>query len=400
MRDAETSRVNELSMSTPLSVAVQIALVELLRAWGISPTAVTSHSSGEVPAAYAAGAITMRTAMDICYARAKHAGQKIPGLGKGGMIAVGLGPDDAQSYLDRLTKGRVVIACYNSPTSITASGDVLGVEELEDLLKADNIFARRLRIDCAYHSHHMKAISAPYYDWLARVMTPEDSMNGAVIFSSPTTGKRETSGLHISGAQHWVDSLTRPVSFTQAFRNMCFDTEENETSCVDMVIEVGPHAALSGPIHEIVSQPEFHGVTIDYLPTLVRKSSAITTIQDLASSLVKAGYTINMDAVNFPYGRPNTQALSTTFLTTPGTIRPNTGVNRDSTRRCVIALTKFTTYLVRFNLVQTLQHRLGVTSFVWQMCRGYSTTSSNLTSSTLVPGSSAWLLRPLLNSRR
>ncbi|THZ19732.1 hypothetical protein D6C89_07604 [Aureobasidium pullulans] len=96
----------------------------------------------------------------------------LQGLGKGGMIAVGLSLDAGQDYLDRLTKGRVVIACYNSPTSITASGDYDAIEELEELLKADNVFARRLRIDYAYHSHHMKAIATPYYAWLNRVMKP------------------------------------------------------------------------------------------------------------------------------------------------------------------------------------------------------------------------------------
>ncbi|KAI5241809.1 putative polyketide synthase [Aureobasidium subglaciale] len=306
MKDAETSLVNQLAMSTPLSVAVQIALVELLKDWGINPTAVTSHSSGEVPAAYAAGAISMRTAMEICYARAKHAGQKVPGLGKGGMIAIGLGPDAGQIYLDRLTKGRVVIACFNSPTSITASGDYDAIEELEGLLKDDNVFARRLRIDCAYHSHHMKAIAEPYYAWLDRVMKPQDSMDENVVFSSPTTGKREYSGLQISSAQHWVDSLTRPVSFTQAFKNMCFETADSTTSCIDTLIEVGPHAALSGPIQDIISEPEFKSSTIDYFPTLVRKSNAITTMQDLACNLIKAGHPVNMEAVNFPFGRPST----------------------------------------------------------------------------------------------
>lgn len=306
LRDAETSLVNELAMSTPLSVAVQIALVELLRDWGVNPAAVTSHSSGEIPAAYAAGAISMRTSMDICFARAKHAGQKVPGLGKGGMIAIGLGPEEGQTYLERLTKGRVVIACYNSPTSITASGDYDAIEELESLLKADNVFARRLRIDCAYHSHHMKAIAAPYYAWLDRVMKPQNSMKDDVIFSSPTTGKRESNGGHISSAQHWVDSLTRPVSFTQAFKNMCFETADSTTSLVDIVIEVGPHAALSGPIQDIISEPEFKSSTIVYLPTLVRKSNAITTMQDLACNLIKAGYPMNMEAINFPFGRLST----------------------------------------------------------------------------------------------
>ena len=66
-KDAESTRGNDIAFSTPLSVVVQIALIRLLSSWGIDPAAVTSHSSGEIPAAYAAGAITLRTAMAICF---------------------------------------------------------------------------------------------------------------------------------------------------------------------------------------------------------------------------------------------------------------------------------------------------------------------------------------------
>jgi acyl transferase domain-containing protein len=44
----ETSRVDSPEFSQPLCTALQIALVDLLRTWGIQPKSVVGHSSGEI----------------------------------------------------------------------------------------------------------------------------------------------------------------------------------------------------------------------------------------------------------------------------------------------------------------------------------------------------------------
>lgn len=48
---ADGDRIGEPELSQPLCTAIQIALVELLRSFGISPIAVVGHSSGEIAAA-------------------------------------------------------------------------------------------------------------------------------------------------------------------------------------------------------------------------------------------------------------------------------------------------------------------------------------------------------------
>ena len=47
------------------------------------------------------------------------------------------------------------VACVNSPTSVTLSGDVAALEELRAVLDERSVFARRLKVDVAYHSAHM-----------------------------------------------------------------------------------------------------------------------------------------------------------------------------------------------------------------------------------------------------
>lgn len=309
MRDAETTKVNELAMSMPLCAVLQIALVQLLRSWGITPAAVTSHSSGEIAAAYAAGALTLKLAMAIVYARGALAAEVSARVTiKGGMIAVGLGAEDAQEYISRVSSGKVMVACLNSPTSVTVSGDASGIDELEVILKEANVFARRLKIDAAYHSHHMQPIAAPYREWLQKVLDAEGALDG-VIFSSPTTGYRMASGKEISSPEHWVQSLTHPVQFVDAFRNMCLEDVSVSATDVDCVIEVGPHGALSGPIQEILALPELKKCKISYLNCLVRKSSALETMHTLACNLIREGYPVDLNSVNFPNGRHGVRVL-------------------------------------------------------------------------------------------
>ncbi|KAK4465132.1 hypothetical protein QBC42DRAFT_344189 [Cladorrhinum samala] len=317
-RDAHTTKVNTTAFSIPICVAVQIALVRLLKSWGITPTAVTSHSSGEIAAAYTVGALTMRQAMAAAYFRAIYAANpelRVKGE-RGGMVAVGLGQEDAQELLDKLTAaGRAVIACINSPASVTVAGDVSAVEEMEKVCTEQGIFARRLKVETGYHCHHMDPIAAPYADALEKELATreadddddeeEEEEELSVAFSSPVTGGRITSAREIARPEHWVGSLLQPVQFVEAFTDMVLgDGLDPSGSCVDVILEVGPHTALGGPIREILSLPEFENLNIPYYGCLVRKENASTTVRLAAINLLREGLPINMSKINFPRG-PN-----------------------------------------------------------------------------------------------
>lgn len=53
----EESRINESELAQPLTTIVQMALVDLLAHYDVRPNFVAGHSSGEIAAAYAAGAL-------------------------------------------------------------------------------------------------------------------------------------------------------------------------------------------------------------------------------------------------------------------------------------------------------------------------------------------------------
>jgi len=51
LKEDTQSNINKPEFSQPISTAIQIALIDLLHSFGVHPTAVVGHSSGEIAAA-------------------------------------------------------------------------------------------------------------------------------------------------------------------------------------------------------------------------------------------------------------------------------------------------------------------------------------------------------------
>ncbi|KEQ98173.1 hypothetical protein AUEXF2481DRAFT_62731 [Aureobasidium subglaciale EXF-2481] len=311
LRRSETeTRVNDPGMSLVLCTAIQLSLVCLLRSWNVLPTAVTSHSSGEVAAAFAAGALDLRNAMAIPCLRTKL-NTKIaggPDGQAGAMLAAGIGREDAELHLQKVTVGKAVIACVNSPTSVTLSGDTTAIDEIQVQLELEKVFARKLKVGVAYHSHHMAPFSEQFTAALEQLPSSEGEFNG-VRYTTPVTGKPLKSAKEI-GIGHWALNMVSPVLFLDAYRNMCLEIGETPTKLVDVVVEVGPHGALSGPIRQIMQLPEFENTAISYASCLGRGQDAVSTMQALASELLAMGVPVDLNAVNFPNGSEQARVLT------------------------------------------------------------------------------------------
>ncbi|OJK00237.1 hypothetical protein ASPACDRAFT_28570 [Aspergillus aculeatus ATCC 16872] len=303
------SRVNEAQISLPLSTSIQIALVRLLWSWNIRPMTITSHSSGEAAAAYAVGAITARSAIGINYIRGVclSMGQGVTSI-QGGMLAAGLGRKEISDYIDRVRNEKecLVVACVNSPCSVTMSGDLATISRLEELLNADQIFTRRVKVTHAFHSYHIHALADALRDPLTDILEADDSDTikpcDGIIYTSPRTGNRLDDICHLRDPTHWVSSMKYCVEFESAFRAMCID-EELQTQEIDKIIEIGPHGALAGPIQQNLQQiPELAALEISYVSCLARGKSAVKTMQLLALDLLLAGYNVDLTDINFPHG--------------------------------------------------------------------------------------------------
>lgn len=96
--------------------------------------------------------------MKIAYFRGIYSADVNNRLGgiSGAMIAVGLSAENLVPYLDKVPENSVVVACMNAPDNVTLSGDASAIDQLLDVFTAEGIFARKLRVSTAYHSHHVR----------------------------------------------------------------------------------------------------------------------------------------------------------------------------------------------------------------------------------------------------
>ncbi|KAI3339977.1 hypothetical protein F4824DRAFT_487475 [Ustulina deusta] len=289
-----TSAIDRVHLSQPICTAVQVALVKLLREWGVTPLACVGHSSGEIAAAYAAGAITDEQAILAAYFRGVAVDKLTQ---KGTMLAVGLGPEEAAPYLEE----GIRIACYNSPQSVTLSGDEDAAANVKAKLEADGIFVRALKTSGrAYHSHHMKDVGAIYeecanrgFAFLDALEFPKREKDAKLpVFISSVTGELKLN--FQPGPEYWRQNLESPVRFTQAMIRMT----ELEGLGINHIVEIGPHSALAGPIRQLRDKLGVSSRDLEYSATLSRGENSVTRLLDLAGALFIKGYPIDLARVN------------------------------------------------------------------------------------------------------
>lgn len=150
-------------------------------------------------------------------------------------------------------------------------------------------------VEVAYHSHHMATLTDSYRSAISRVEVREG--NHDITFFSSVSGKvADKSKL---GADYWVNNLVGEVKFAQSLRQLASHSDSDGASRTQTLIEIGPHAALAGPINQILEAIDLPAASsIDYLSVLVRKKDAMITALALASSLFVSGYAIELSVVN------------------------------------------------------------------------------------------------------
>ncbi|GLA29678.1 type I Iterative Polyketide synthase (PKS) [Aspergillus niger] len=308
-REASESRVSEPQLSQVVCTAVQLALTDLLASWGVEPHMVVGHSSGEIGAAYAAGAISVSEAIALAYHRGRLASQvgvRFPEL-DGCMMAVGMSADEVRYLIKQYQlDAHITVACENSPRSTTASGDSTAMDLLAKELEARQIFHRKLFVNVAYHSPHMKLIAGDYTSSIQHV-TPSTKKDNVQFFSSLLGEKVEQP--EVLGASYWVDNLTHPVRFSTALEQLCTETKP------DIIIEIGPHAALQGPIKQILQSMQ--NTHTQYFGSLIRNTHAAKAALQLASRLFLAGQDLDLAAVNQTHADESCPAVITAFTPYP-----------------------------------------------------------------------------------
>ncbi|KAH8696648.1 hypothetical protein BGW36DRAFT_428643 [Talaromyces proteolyticus] len=296
MEPESETKVNRAEYSQPLCLVLQVALVDLLEHWGVKPSAVVGHSSGEIAAAYAARALTRESCLRIAYHRglvSEISKQRNP---NGSMMAVGLSTENVQPYLAQ-TGGSIVVACVNSPDNVTLAGDKADLVHLQQAFHQENVFCRLLQVENAYHSPQMRSVSEEYRSSINDIAPMSDS---SIAFYSTVYG-RQISTMQLT-AEYWVDNMCSKVELVSALDDMIYtDPKERQmkskAKLPSLFVEVGPHAALSGPIKQFkVARPGLENLT--YHSLLLRKQDATLTAINTVGSLWMKGVPVNLNRVN------------------------------------------------------------------------------------------------------
>ncbi|KAG9243665.1 hypothetical protein BJ878DRAFT_509631 [Calycina marina] len=289
-----TSSIYHSIRSPVCCTAVQVALVTLLMSWGVKPAAVVGHSAGEIAAAFAAGLITGGEAVSIAYYRGLAV---LKCKEDGAMLAVGLGADDVQQYI--CNQPGVVIGCYNSPQSVTLSGESKAIDNIRETLVGAGIFARKVNSSGnAYHSPLMhsaavefRALFEDIYTRIVQSPTRGHRLARVSMFSAVTNELLQVEEISYS---HWQKNLENPTYFDQATQLLI-----NSLPTIDTLIEIGPHSALSGPIRQISAKLKVDQSRLGYLPSLIRFNDSVEDMLNLAGSLFTMQYPIDINIANF-----------------------------------------------------------------------------------------------------
>ena len=208
------------------------------------------------------------------------------------MLAVGLGVNDIKKHLTGSLS--VVISCHNSPESVTLSGDAADILALEQNLSAEKTFARVVATgNNAYHSHHMQALGRGYEedlnDMLSSIATwKRNPLPFSSFFSSKDGCLYPQNRID---AAYWRSNLESPVLFHQALADLV------ETNSIDVLLEIGPHPVLKGPIRQLgLSMPEVKFP--EYISTLVKGDDGAENLLQTAGLLFAKGYKVAMKRVN------------------------------------------------------------------------------------------------------
>ncbi|MHB1330248.1 MAG: acyltransferase domain-containing protein, partial [Gemmatimonadales bacterium] len=260
--------INQTGWTQPALFALEYALAELLRSWGLRPAAVLGHSIGEFVAATVAGVLSLESAVRLVAARATLM-QSLP---SGGSMAA-LDLDEASvRALPEVASGQLSVAAVNGPESVVVSGPEALVSAVVERLLAAGGRATRLVVSHAFHSASMDPILPAFAATASRVQFGRPQVPLASNVSGALAGPDE-----LGQADYWVRQLRGTVRFADGVKALA------SMGC-DTFLEIGPHPVLLPMARQSLGDRQ--GTA--WLPTLRKGRSAwLTTLEGVAAALTR-----------------------------------------------------------------------------------------------------------------
>jgi acyl transferase domain-containing protein/surfactin synthase thioesterase subunit/acyl carrier protein len=273
----ENALVNRTDYTQPALFAVEYALSELLKSWGVKPDAAIGHSLGEITAACVTGVLSVKDAMRLAVARGALM-HKVPAGGR--MAAIWAEQSVVRGLIDK-TAPAVTIAAMNGPLNTVVSGDRDDLARLMQELGAHGINYRELRISNGFHSPR----TDPILDELEQIASALAHEPPKLPLVSNLTAEIMRAA---PDGSYWRRHTREPVRFGEGMAAL------GALEC-QTFLEIGPHPVLLPLAQACVADKRKSAA---WVGTLNRQKTDSDSIGEMLAALYLAGHEIDWVAVH------------------------------------------------------------------------------------------------------
>ncbi|MBV8886873.1 MAG: type I polyketide synthase [Chroococcidiopsidaceae cyanobacterium CP_BM_RX_35] len=221
--------LDETAYTQPALFALEYALFELWKSWGITPGVVMGHSVGEYVAACVAGVFSLEDGLKLIAARGRLI-QALPPLGE--MVALMAAPGVVAAAVAPYGQ-QIAIAAHNGPSSVVISGEQQAVRAVCADLEAQGVKTKKLQVSHAFHSPLM----APMVTEFQQVASEVTYHVPQLKFISNLTGQLVSQ--EIASPEYWCRHILSPVQFAASMETL-------QQQGYEVFVEIGPKPTLLG----------------------------------------------------------------------------------------------------------------------------------------------------------
>jgi acyl transferase domain-containing protein/NAD(P)H-dependent flavin oxidoreductase YrpB (nitropropane dioxygenase family) len=238
-------------VAQPALGAVEVAMLRLLREFGVEGDMAAGHSYGEFVALHAAGAIDFDALMSLSAARGRFIvdAARAEGSELGTMAAVRGSREQVEQAIAGIDG--VVVANHNAPAQTVVSGSNAGMEAAMQALAKAGIEATMLPVAAAFHSSLVK----PARNALAAKIEATPWRETAIPVYSNASAKPHSADVAAT-RRAMADHLVQPVEFVAEIEAMHADGAR-------VFLEVGPKSVLSGLTAKILAGKPHVAIALD-----------------------------------------------------------------------------------------------------------------------------------------
>ncbi|MCG3153918.1 MAG: hypothetical protein DKINENOH_00508 [bacterium] len=238
--------LHQTAYTQPALFAVEYALAELWRSWGVEPAAVLGHSVGEYVAACVAGMFSLEDGLKLIANRGRLM-QALPA--NGAMSAVFAGEARVRPAIAAY-RDSVDLAAINGPENLVISGEARAVAEIAERLAGEGIKSKSLNVSHAFHSPLMEPMLDAFEKIAAEVnyAAPRipllSNLTAAPLDFESEIGKlsgasSQPAALSKAMAAYWRRHVRQAVRFSDSIIRL-------QQEGYRIFLEIGPHPVLLG----------------------------------------------------------------------------------------------------------------------------------------------------------